>query len=567
VNASQYFAAFLHNIGVERVYTLSGGMIAPLLDALGEHPVINLVAVSHEQAAAFAAETEGKLSPNPGVAIGTSGPGALNLVTGIASAYYDSVPAIFVGGQVQTYLGDIVPGGRQSAIQQSDFAAVCKPIAKEVFCPRSAREIPDILATAYGIVMAGRRGPVVLDIPLDVQLGDTGETQVRQLRRPEASPPDSPDVQRLADNLRQAQRPVILVGGGAHGAETTCRALAVKHQLPVVSTTAGLDIAAGLGPLGIGMCGMYGSRAANTVLSEADFVLVFGSRLDHAVLGADPVSFARKRQIWQVDIDPAEAGARAKPCNILVADVAAALEQLSGAAALVEYTVPKAWTLRVAEIVSLYPTTGERAPGSGIDPNRFAARLGSHCRSAAAYVVDAGQHTWFVGQSLVLEAGQRFVTSTGLHACGTSIPAAIGAAMYLKRSIVLIAGDGSIQLNIQDLATIVRENLPIKTVIINNRAHGSVRQFQVEATAGRYHAAVWGLAEPDLGAVFSAYGIAARRISSPDEVEEALEWLWREPDRPGMLEVMIDTDIEVRPSVPFGRQISAMVPRVQAGPR
>jgi acetolactate synthase-1/2/3 large subunit len=217
--------------------------------------------------------------------------------------------------------------------------------------------------------------------------------------------------------------------------------------------------------------------------------------------------------------------------------------------------------------VAQFPTTGERPKVDGIDPNIFAARLDRFCGPAAAYVVDAGQHTWFVGQSIGLHSGQRFVTSTGLHACGTSIPAAVAAALCLKRPIVAIAGDGAIQLNIQELATVIRERLPIKFVIINNRAHGSVRQFQVEFLAGRYHAAVWGLAHPQLQAVFEAYGIASRQISSPNEIDDALEWLWRQSDQAQMLEVMIDTAIEVSPAVPFGRQISSMVPSTQGAPR
>ena len=567
MNSSEYFAAFLHAVGIERAYTLSGGMIAPLLDAIGEHPQLKFVAVSHEQSAAFAAETEGQLGNKPGVAIGTSGPGALNLVTGIASAFYDSAPTIFVGGQVQTYIARLVPGGRQSGLQQCDFSSVCATIAKEVFCPKSAREIPDVLARAYEVAMTDRRGPVVLDIPLDVQTGDTGARSVKLPRLPEPAQPSRDIVRQLAEALRQAKRPVMLAGGGAHGAEVVCRRFARRHGLPVVSTTAGLDVAAGLGPLCIGMCGMYGARAANTVLSEADVVLVVGSRLDHAVIGADPTGFARKRQVWQIDIDPAEAGARAKPCHVVIGDVGATLDLLDRSELLAGFAVPSEWTSRVNDIVVQFPTTGERAATNGIDPNHFAAHMERFCGPAAAFVVDAGQHTWFVGQSLGLSSGQRFVTSTGLHACGTAIPAAIAAALCLKRPVVAIAGDGAIQLNIQELATVVREKLPIKTVIINNRAHGSVRQFQVEFLAGRYHGAVWGLAHPDLQAVFTAYGIASRKISSPNEIDDALEWLWREPGQAQMLEVMIDTAIEVSPSVPFGRQISAMVPSVQGAPR
>jgi acetolactate synthase I/II/III large subunit len=567
MNSSQYLAAFFQAVGIERVYTLSGGMIAPLMDAIGEQSGLKLVAVSHEQSAAFAAEAEGFLMGKPGVALGTSGPSALNLVTGIASAYYDSVPTIFIGGQVQTYVAQLMPGARQSGLQQCDFAAVCAAIAKEVISPKSAREIPAALHHAYEVAMADRPGPVVLDIPLNVQTGETGVQKVWLPDQPAPKQPVGGAVDELADAMRRAERPIILAGGGARRAAVGCRSFAQRRALPVVTTTAGLDVAAGLGPLGVGMCGMYGTRAANTVLSEADFVLVIGSRLDHAVIGADPAGYARKRQIWQIDVDPVEAGARAKPSRVIISDAGAALALLSCARALDGFVPSDEWTARVSDIVAKFPTTGERSTVQGIDPNCFAARMGRYCGSAGAFVVDAGQHTWFVGQSLGLRSGQLFVTSTGLHACGTAIPAAIATALCLRRTVVAIAGDGAIQLNIQDLATIAREHLPVKTVIINNHAHGSVRQYQVEFVHGRYHGAVWGLADPDFQAVFSAYGIRSRRIASPNEIDDGLDWLWRQPDLAQMLVIVIHTEIQVSPSVPFGRQLSAMVPSAPGAPR
>jgi acetolactate synthase-1/2/3 large subunit len=567
MRACNYIADFLAAVGVERVYTLSGGMIAPMLDAIGEHPRLRLVPVSHEQSAAFAAENEAKLTGLPGVAIGTNGPGALNLVTGVASAFCDSVPAIFIGGQVQTYLSNLVPGARQSGLQQADFAAVCRPIAKDVICVRAASDLPGALERAYVTALSGRQGPVVLDVPLDVQIAATGASAPRSPRLPMPLVPSEADRSRLASELAASRQPVLLVGGGAHGAEEACRRLATAHGLPVVATTAGIDVAAGLGPLYVGMCGMYGSRAANTILTEADLVLVLGSRLDHGVLGGDPAGFARKRKVWQVDIDPAEAAVRAKPAQSIVADLRATLEALEVDQALAECEPQPKWLARVAEVVAAFPTVAEQPPMDGIDPNYFAGRLGVHSQDAAAYVVDAGQHTWWVGQSLPLGAHQRFLTSTGLHACGTALPGAIAAALCLQRPVVLVAGDGAIQLNIQDLATIDRERLPVKTVILNNGAHGSVRQFQVEAVQGRHHAAVWGLSEVNFPAVFQAYGVPARRIERPSQIEDALAWLWANPAQAQMLEVVIDTDLLVRPAVAFGRQISAMSPSVQGAPR
>ncbi|MDW5265512.1 MAG: thiamine pyrophosphate-binding protein [Edaphobacter sp.] len=561
MKASEYLARFIRAINVERIYTLSGGMIAPLLDAIGEDPDLMLVPVSHEQAAAFAAETEGRLAHRPGIALGTNGPGALNLVSGIASAYYDSVPSIFIAGQVQTYICNVVPGARQSGLQQCNFQEVCSQISKAVYSPQRGEDVPRMLAEAYELCMSNRRGPVVIEIPLDVQTAETGSSDIVVPTVSTQMCPSAAEIEHLADALSHSTRPVMLIGGGARGANEICHRFATKRQLPVVSTIAGLDVSAGLGSLSIGMCGMYGSRVANTVLSEADFVLVVGSRVDHAVLGADPMGFGRKRTVWQIDVDAAEAGTRVKPSSAIIADAKSALEALDSVRSLAAYRVSEAWADRVCSLIEMFPSTGEREAVDGIDPNEFIERLGLHSGEACAYVVDAGHHTWFAAQSLKLRTGQRFVSSTGLHSCGTALPAAMATAFHYRQPVVAIVGDGSVQLNIQELATIMRERLPVKTVILNNSAHGSVRQLQTLITAKRYHASVWGLSNVDHVAVFSAYGVPSRRITSPAEIDEALKWLWEDKGQAQMLDVAFDTSIDVSPTVPFGRQISAMEPK------
>ena len=320
MNAARYFADFIEALGVRHVYTLSGGMIAPLLDAIGEHKSLNLVAMSHEQSAAFAAETEGRLFERPGVAIGTSGPGAINLVSGIASAYFDSIPALYVGGQVQSYLEMLLPESRQSGLQQCDFAGMCAPIVKATYSPKKAPQIPEILTEAYRVSMSDRPGPVVVYFPLDVQMGEVQQVSIEVPKLPVTKSVSSGDVAGIVRDLYSAHRPILFVGGGARNSRRNFRKLSRTFRIPVVSTIAGLDVAAGLNNLQIGMCGMYGTRAANTVMSEADFVLILGSRVDHAVLGADPARFAQKRAVWHVDIDPAEAGKRMKIGNTLIAD-------------------------------------------------------------------------------------------------------------------------------------------------------------------------------------------------------------------------------------------------------
>jgi acetolactate synthase I/II/III large subunit len=562
MRVSQYLAQFLSRIGVARVYLLSGGMIAPLIDAIGEHPDLKLVTVAHEQAGGFCAEAEARLTGTPGVALGTSGPGALNLVTSLAACHYDSVPAIFIGGQVQTYLRRGMRPTRQFALQECDFSAVATPIAKMVVSPQNAREFPDALAGAYAAAVSDRPGPVVLDIPFDVQVGETDRADVVLPARSPAITPSPDSIALAADLVAAAGRPLVLAGGGvrAAGANAACRDFVQRFALPLATTIAALDVLPYGHALRVGMCGTYGTRSANLTMDACDLLLVLGSRLDHGVLGADPAAFARQRAIVQIDVDSGELGARLKSNAGIKADLGAALAALTSALGEREYRAPASWIDEVSEIARTFPDTDERPADDLIDPNRFFAQLGRASAAAAVFCVDAGQHTWFCAQSLQLQPGQRFLSSTGLWSMGSAIPAAIGAALSTGLPVVAVAGDGSVQLNIQDLATVVRERLPIKVVVLDNDAHGMVRQFQSEFMQGRHHATVWNYQVPDLARIFGAYGFEARSVDRAADVDAALAWMWSDPQRPQFLRVMIDQRTNVSPSVPFGRQLRDMHP-------
>ena len=561
-----YLAEFLARVGVRRAYSLSGGMIAPMLDAIGEHPALALVNVAHEQAGGFCADAEARITGVPGVALGTSGPGALNLVTCIAGSYFDSVPMLFVTGQVQSYLRRARRPLRQFALQECDLPDVVRPVCKAVVTPSSAAAFPDALSECFVQAMSGRPGPVVLDVPLDIQMGECGTDAVTI---PDIPPPDAPGEDALreaAEVLASARRPVLLVGGGIRTARDACRSFANRFRLPLAATISALDVMPADDPLRIGMPGTYGTRAANTTLAACDAVLVLGSRLDQGVLGADPAGFGRRRNIVQVDIDPGESRGRLARHLAIDADCRAVLRALTPILADRSFTVPAEWLDEVRGIASRFPDTGERAPTAAIDPNGFFSRFGDLSGAAATFCVDAGQHTWFCAQSLRLRSGQRLVSSTGLWAMGTAIPAAIGAGLATGRPAVAIVGDGAVQLNIQDLATAVQARVALKVVVIDNGAHGMVRQFQSEFLEGRHHATLWGYHVPDLVRIFAAYGLDARTVADPSEIDDALAWLWSDPMRPLMLRVITDAAINVAPSVPFGRQLQHMRP-AHAGSR
>lgn len=567
MKTNEYLAQFLADVGVARAYLLSGGMIAPLIDAIGENRDLKLVTVAHEQAAGFCAEAEGRLTGIPGVALGTSGPGALNLVTALAACYYDSVPAIFIGGQVQTYLRRGSRPIRQFALQECDFPAVTAPIAKMVASPRHAREVPELLAAAFAAAVSARPGPVVLDIPFDVQIGETGRSEVMLPPLPVAPPPAADSISAVAEAIAAAHRPLALAGGGVRcaGARRACRDFVTQFGLPLATTIAALDVLPSDAPLRVGMPGTYGTRAANLTMDACDLLLVLGSRLDQGVMGADPAAFARQRTVIQIDIDAGELGARIKNNTALRTDVGAALAALTSALAARTYRAPEAWAAQAAEIARAHPDTNERALDDGIDPNRFFAQLGRSSGAAGTYCVDAGQHTWHCAQSLRLRDGQRFLSSTGLWAMGSAIPTAIGAALATDRPVIAIAGDGSVQLNIQDLDSAMREALPLKVVVLDNGAHGMVRQFQSEFMQGRHHATMWNYRAPDFVRILEAYGLEARAIDCAEEVDDALAWMWSDPRRPQSLRVMTAQTINVTPSVPFGRQLRDMHPASMRG--
>lgn len=555
--AAEYVAAFLEAANVRRVYVLSGGMIAPLIDAIARSAKLRLVLVSHEQVGAFAVDAEARITGGPAVAMGTSGPGALNLISGIASCYYDSVPAIFIGGQVQTYFLKGEKPTRQFGLQEAPFADVASPVAKAVIRLKNVSDVRSAFAEAFAVACSGRPGPVAIEFPYDLQ---GAQLKHQELVLPEPTrprPTDNASIEAAIQLVSAAERPVVLAGGGvrAAGMIHAVRDFLRRHRLPAATTMAALDLLPAEEELRIGLPGIYGTRSANTIMGRADLVLVFGSRLDHGVLGFDPRGFSRNRRVVQVDLDAGEMSVRLRGHTTITGDLRDVVPALSAALELRGYRTPSSWTREIAELAAAFPDTAERQLGPGLDPNVLFDRLGRASRDASAYVVDAGQHTFFCAQSIKLYEGQRYVSSIGLGSMGTAIPGAIGAALATGAPVVAVSGDGAIQLNLQDLHTVSRERLPVKFVLMNNASHGLVRQFQKETLEGRYHATLWDYEVPDFKAIFGAYGIAGRTISSSAELDAALAWLWYDSYKPQLLECRVDPHIDITPAIRAGRQI------------
>jgi acetolactate synthase-1/2/3 large subunit len=564
MKASDHLVAFLERKGVTCVFELSGGMIAHLLDSLGKFKKIRVASMHHEQGAAFAAEAYGRMTGVPGVAMATSGPGAINLLTGIGSCYFDSSPAVFITGQVNRHEQKGSRPIRQLGFQETDIVSMAAPITKAAWRIQTPEELHGKLEAAFDLAIAGRPGPVLLDVPMDIQRSEIAEIAAAQTGPvPVPATPDESFWKRLGEQMRLAQRPLILVGGGVRSgrAAELLREFATQTGVPVVHSLMGVDVLPYAHPLRVGMIGSYGNRWANWAVGTSDFLLVLGSRLDVRQTGSQTESFKGARIIFHVDCDPGEINNRIVGCESAVCRLQdfldAGLKKLPG----FKLAEQANWRAEIAARRREWPDVRETVNAGGLNPNEFMHSLSQASAPACAYVVDVGQHQMWAAQSLELTGRQRFLTSGGMGSMGFGLPAAIGAAFACPgQPVVVIAGDGAFQCNIQELQTVKRNQLPLKIVVINNHCHGMVRQFQESYFDSRFQSTLWGYSAPDFVKVTEAYGIPGRRISQTNEVAEALGWLWADPLAPMLLEVDIPSTVNVYPKMAFGRPITEMEP-------
>jgi acetolactate synthase-1/2/3 large subunit len=563
MKASDYIARFLEREGVPCVFEMSGGMITHLLDSLHRVTKVKIVSVHHEQAAAFAADAMGRMTGIPGVAMATSGPGATNLLTGIGSCYFDSSPGVFVTGQVNRYELRGERAIRQLGFQETDIVSMARPITKAAWQVAEPEHLSADLRRAFQIARSGRPGPVLLDIPMDVQRADVeddGATSDTEARSELVVDPQV--VHELVDAIGRAKRPLILAGAGVRAGRAIegFRSLVHHTGIPVVTSLLGVDVLPFDDPLRVGMIGSYGNRWANLAIGVCDLLIVVGSRLDIRQTGSDTAAFRGDRVIYHVDCEAGEINNRVPDCHPVVAELRSFFEAAVPVAARSPRRDFPEWLAEIDSLRRQWPDTKE-LDVAGINPNAFMHDLSRTSAGAAAYVVDVGQHQMWAAQSLDIRAAQRFLTSGGMGSMGFALPAAIGTAFAAPGlPVVTIAGDGGFQANVQELQTIVRNRLPIKIVIVNNRCHGMVRQFQESYFDGRYQSTYWGYSAPDFSRVAEAYGMPAMTITRAEESAAAAEWLWRQPSEPALLQVMVDTFANAYPKIAFGRPNTEMEP-------
>jgi len=562
MKVSDYIATFIEKKGISSVFELSGGMITHILDSLSQKTNVNIVTMHHEQSAAFAAEGFARVTGLPGVALATSGPGATNLLTGIGSCFFDSTPAIFITGQVNR---DELKGKRkirQLGFQETDIVSMATSITKMAIQVLDPNDIPRILEDCYNISIEGRPGPVLIDIPMDIQRLQIEEIQVKNYLI--VSNEIHKDViHNLIIDIKTSKKPLILAGRGikAGKSQNEFDDFTKKTKIPVITTLLGLDTISFYDRQRVGFIGSYGNRWANLAFGECDLLIVLGARLDIRQTGAD-TTFIENRKIYHVDCEISEINNRVKGCKAINTDLKYFFQLFKESAFKCVFREQNDWLSHINEIRQAWPDIKELSP-IGINPNALMHLISSRSKKAVAITADVGSHQMWAAQSFELNKGQFFLTSGGMGAMGFSLPAGIGASIALnKKPVIVLVGDGSMQINIQELQTIVRNNLPIKIIVLNNRTLGMIRQFQDSYFESRYQSTYWGYSSPDFTKIAEAYGVIAKTIENESEIDGAIDWLWSDCNEniPQLLQVMIDPHTNTFPKIAFGRPITDMEP-------
>ncbi|MDQ0287005.1 acetolactate synthase-1/2/3 large subunit [Desulfofundulus luciae] len=546
ITAAEALVRCLEEEKVEVIFGYPGGFMIPVYDAL-YHARIKHVLVRHEQGAVHAADGYARATGKVGVCMSTSGPGATNLVTGIANAYMDSVPLVIFTGQVPTsQVGT-------DAFQEVDITGITIPITKHNYLVKNAQDLPRIIKNAFHIATTGRPGPVLIDLPMDVAQTRINFEYPRQVNLKGYKPTYRGHPLKIAEAaqlIKQSRRPVIYAGGGiiSSGAHEELLKLAETISAPVTNTLMGLSSFPGDHPLFLGMLGLHGTRYANIAVTECDLLIALGARFDiRAASKFD--AFAPHAAVIHVDIDPAEIGKNVRVDVPIVGDVKLVLQELLP---LLEKTDRSEWLVRIQELKEQYPLRYQRE--NGLKPQLVIETLYRYTRGEAVIVTDVGQHQMWVAQYYRFKRPRSLVSSGGLGTMGFGLPAAVGAQLGVPdQQVILITGDGSFQMTIQELATLKEQELPVKIFMLNNFRLGMVRQIQHYYCEGRYMAVDFKF-HPEFITLAKAYGIKGYTVQTEEEVQEIVPQVLSEPG-PVLVNCLVSPGENVLPMVPTGRRI------------
>ncbi len=539
--------------GVEYMFGYPGGAIMPFYDALPDYPLKHIL-TRHEQAAAHAADGYARATGEVGMVIATSGPGATNLVTGLATAQMDSVPLVAITGQVGR------PALGKDSFQETNVMGMTLPFTKHSFLVEDPDELYPTIRRAFEIARSGRPGPVLVDVPKDVQFAacNEGGASYRRLREAPA-PIESPGLQRAAMLLRNAKRPLILAGHGVtlSGAEKELRILAERTGTPVVTTLLGISAFPDDHPLYLGWPGMHGQASVNKAIDRSDLLFAVGMRFDDRITG-NPSKFAPNAKIVHIDVDPSELGKVIEPTVGITADAKSAMRSVLGHldSSAANSDGRGEWRAELEESQKPEKAREDNAREE-YGPIKVMDAIREVTGGDVRLVTDVGQHQMWAAQFFEFTKKNSHITSGGLGTMGFALPAAMGVAFaYPDDSVWVVAGDGGFQMNIQELATISQFGLNIKVAILNNGYLGMVRQWQQFFHNRRYSETP--MTGPDYENLTAAYGLSGRTINPGDDIGEAVRWA-EEQEGCTILDFRIDPEANVFPMIPSGMSVNEMI--------
>jgi len=545
----------LSDLNVDTVFGYPGGVVLGLYDSIFKsEKAMKHVLVRHEQGGTHAADGYARATGKTGVVLVTSGPGATNTVTGIATAYMDSIPLVVFSGQVPSaMIGN-------DAFQEADIIGITRPITKHSYLVTDPNQLEDIIHEAFHIASTGRPGPVLVDLPKDVLMGTgtytgTGKVEIRGYKP--ATQGNHPKIAKAAELISSAKRPLIYAGGGVilGDAAEELTALARKSSIPVTTTLMGLGGFPESDPLALGMLGMHGTWYANMAISECDLLIAIGARFDDRVTGRLE-SFSPHSKKIQIDIDPSSISKNVPIDVPIVGDVKQVLPVLTG---MIQEAHIDDWKAAIQTWREEHPLRFKQNDAT-IMPQFVIQKISQVTNGEAIIVTDVGQHQMWAAQYYQFNKPRSFLTSGGLGTMGYGFPAAMGAAFGCPdRTVVCVAGDGGFQMTAFELATAVEHKVPVKIVVLNNGYLGMVRQWQEMFYGGRYSHSDLRDGNPDFVKLAESYGAAGMRTSKPDEVEKLLRESLKITDRPVLIEFLVAEEENVFPMVPAGAALQEMV--------
>ncbi len=559
-NGADIFVASLLEEGVDTIFGFPGGAVLPIYDSLFKAPLKHLL-VRHEQGAVHMADGYARATGRPGVVLVTSGPGATNTVTGLATAYMDSIPLVCFTGQVPTALIG------NDAFQEADIVGITRPCTKHNYLVKDVKDLAGIIKEAFHVATTGRPGPVLVDIPKDVLIAETEFVYPDKVELQSYQPTykgHKRQIKKAIDLILKSERPVIYAGGGVllSGAAKELTEFARKLTIPTTNTLMGLGGFPGTDPLFMGMLGMHGTYTANMAVTNTDCLIAIGSRFDDRVTGKID-EFAPYAKIIHIDIDPTSISKNVAVDIPIVGDVKHVLKELLKELPTARALSPfkktlKEWRKTVDEWTENHRLCYKPAPGGLTNPQYVIEELYNATGGDAIITTEVGQNQMWAAQFFKYDKPRTFLTSGGLGTMGYGLPAAIGAQVaYPKKTVIDIAGDGSIQMNIQELMTAVQYRLPVKVAILNNRFLGMVRQWQELFYDKRYSFTSMG-AQPDFVKLAEAYGAVGLRAKNEEEVKDVIEAAMAVKDKPVIMDFVVSPVEGVYPMVAAGQPINKM---------